>query len=149
MASPGDIKRVVVAVDLSLEHAKRCISFAASLAKSTGCETAVLTVIRNSDIIDSEGRVDHGRLLEAEGKARSLHEELVVRSNLFSFQSAVKSEFARSDDVAAAICDYCRSLDADMVIVGRRGLGFLKGVLLGSVSEKVVREAPCSVLIVK
>lgn len=149
MADRSDIKRIVVAVDLSREHAKRCISLAASLAKSTGCETAVLTVIRNSDIVDSEGRVDHGRLLEAKGKARSLHEELVVRSNLFSSQSAVKSEFARSDDVAAAICDHCRSIDADMVIVGRRELGFLKGVFLGSVSERVIREAPCSVLIVK
>lgn len=144
-----EIKRVVVAIDLSLKHAKKCVALAASLAKSTGCETIVLTVIKNSDIVDSEGKVDHTRLQRAEDEARSLHEELIVRGNMFSFQGAVRSEFIKSDDMAGAICNYCRSVDADMVIVGRRGVGFLKGVLLGSVSEKVVKEAPCSVLIVK
>ncbi|MEO9296107.1 MAG: universal stress protein [Nitrososphaera sp.] len=143
-----EIRRVVVAIDLS-EHAKRCVAFAASLAKSTRCEVIFLTVIKNSDIVDSEGRIDHARLLKAEDDAKLVHEELVVRSNLFSFQSAVRSEFIRSDDVANAICDCCKSIDADMVIVGRRGLGFLKGVLLGSVSEKVVKDASCSVTIVK
>lgn len=143
------MKRVVVAIDHSMEHAKKCIILAASLAKSTGCETIVLTVIKNSDIVDSEGKVDHARLQKAEGEARSLHEELIVRGNMFSFQGAVKSEFIKSDDVAETICDYCKKIDADIVIVGRRGVGFLKGVLLGSVSEKVVRGAPCSVLIVK
>jgi nucleotide-binding universal stress UspA family protein len=143
-----EIRRVVVAIDLS-EHAKKCVAFAAGLAKSTRCEAIFLTVIKNSDIIDSEGRIDHARLLKAEGDAKLVHEELVVRSNLFSFQSAARSEFVRSDDVAGAICDYCGKVDADMVLVGRRGLGFLKGVLLGSVSEKVVKDAPCSVLIVK
>lgn len=149
MPSPDEIKRIVVSIDLSVEHAKKCISFAAHLAKSTGCETIVLTVIKNSDITDSEGRIDHAKLQKAEGGARDVHEALVIRSNMFSFQSIVKSEFIKSDDVANAICDYCRDVSADMVIVGKRGLGFLEGVLLGSVSGKVVKNAPCSVLIVK
>jgi nucleotide-binding universal stress UspA family protein len=38
---------------------------------------------------------------------------------------------------------------ADLVVVGARGLGALKGFLLGSVSTAVVRDAPCPVLIVK
>ena len=145
----GEIKRIVDAIDLSMEHAKKCIALAASLARSTGCEIAVLTVIKNSDIVDSEGKVDHAKLQKAEEEARNIHEELIVRGNMFSFQGAVRSEFKKSDDVAEAICGYCKKVDADMVIVGRRGVGFLKGVLLGSVSEKVVREAPCAVLIVK
>lgn len=135
MAGLEEIKRVVVAVDLSTEHAKRCVSLAASLAKGTDRETVILTVIRNSDIIDSEGRMDH--------------DELVISSNLFSFHGVVKSEFVKSDDVAGAICGYCKSVDADLVIVGGSGRSFLKSALLGSVSEKVVGEAPCSILIAK
>ncbi|HEV8641960.1 MAG TPA: universal stress protein [Methylomirabilota bacterium] len=38
---------------------------------------------------------------------------------------------------------------ADLVVVGARGLGAVKGFLLGSVSLAVVRHAPCSVLVVK
>jgi nucleotide-binding universal stress UspA family protein len=38
---------------------------------------------------------------------------------------------------------------ADLVVVGARGLGGMSRLLLGSVSERVLRHAPCSVLIVK
>ncbi len=38
--------------------------------------------------------------------------------------------------------------DADLVVVGRRGLGSLKRLLMGSVSEGVVRHARCPVLVV-
>jgi len=39
--------------------------------------------------------------------------------------------------------------DADLVVVGARGLGGVTRLLLGSVSEKVLRYARCPVLIVK
>jgi nucleotide-binding universal stress UspA family protein len=143
------IKRAVVAVDLSIEHAKRCVHFASQLANATGCETIVLTVIKNSEIVDTEGRIDYLKLQKIEGEAKGVHEALVVNSNLFTFQNRIKSEFLKSDDVADSICEYCRNVDADLVIVGRRGLGFLKGVLLGSVSEKVLKNSPCSVTVVK
>jgi nucleotide-binding universal stress UspA family protein len=99
--------------------------------------------------VDTEGRVDYLKLQKVEGEAKGVHEALVVNSNLFTFQNRIKSEFLKSDDVADSICEYCRNVDADLVIVGRRGLGFLKGVLLGSVSEKVLKNSPCSVTIVK
>jgi nucleotide-binding universal stress UspA family protein len=35
----------------------------------------------------------------------------------------------------------------DAIVVGTRGLGPVVGRLLGSVSRKVVREAPCTVLV--
>ncbi len=40
-------------------------------------------------------------------------------------------------------------LDADLVVVGSRGLGALERFLLGSVSTAVVQRAPCSVLVVR
>jgi nucleotide-binding universal stress UspA family protein len=38
---------------------------------------------------------------------------------------------------------------ADLVVVGSRGLGAVRRLLLGTVSEKVLQHAPCPVLIVK
>jgi nucleotide-binding universal stress UspA family protein len=146
---PGEkIRRVVVAVDSS-ESARKCASFASSLANATGCETIVITVIRNSDIVDTEGRIDHVKLQKAEDQTKGLHDTLVVGSNLFTFKNKIRSEIVRSNDIADAICKYCEETNADLVIIGRRGLGFLKGMLIGSVSEKVARNCKCSIMIVK
>jgi nucleotide-binding universal stress UspA family protein len=48
---------------------------------------------------------------------------------------------------ATELVEAARSADADLLIVGRRSA--LKRALLGSVSEAVVRDAPCDVLVVR
>ena len=50
-----------------------------------------------------------------------------------------------ADEIIAAANDY----DTDLVVVGARGRGGMARLLLGSVSEKVLRDARCPVLIVK
>jgi nucleotide-binding universal stress UspA family protein len=46
------------------------------------------------------------------------------------------------------ICDLARTWEADLIIMGRRGLSGLKEILVGSVSNYVLHHAPCSVLTV-
>ncbi len=48
-----------------------------------------------------------------------------------------------------AIVEAARDLPAELVIVGTHGRSGLQRFFLGSVSEKVIREAPCSVLVVR
>jgi nucleotide-binding universal stress UspA family protein len=48
-----------------------------------------------------------------------------------------------------AIVEAARTTGADLVVVGGRGLGVFGRLLLGSVSEHVLRHAPCPVLLVK
>ena len=47
--------------------------------------------------------------------------------------------------MADRICDEAKGYRASMVVIGRRGLGGAKA--LGSVSERVLHRAQCSVLV--
>ena len=51
-------------------------------------------------------------------------------------------------DAAAAICQVAERLGVDIIIVGSHGRTGLARVFLGSVSEHVVRHAPCPVLVI-
>ena len=49
---------------------------------------------------------------------------------------------------AARIVEYARSLPADLIVLGTHGRGGFERLLLGSVTEKVLRRAPCPVITV-
>lgn len=50
---------------------------------------------------------------------------------------------------AHAIVTLAHELPADLIVVGTRGRGGISHLLLGSVAERVIRVAPCPVLVVK
>ncbi len=54
-----------------------------------------------------------------------------------------------NDDPAHAILSLARGLSADLIVVGSRGEGAIDRMRHGSVSTKVMHDAPCSVLVVK
>ena len=57
--------------------------------------------------------------------------------------------FARQGDPADAILDVAEENNADLIIVGNKGMSGAKRFLLGSVPNKVSHHAPCGVYIVR
>jgi nucleotide-binding universal stress UspA family protein len=47
------------------------------------------------------------------------------------------------------ICELAREIEADLIVLPTRGHGRLKHVLLGSTAERVIRYAPCPVLVLR
>jgi nucleotide-binding universal stress UspA family protein len=52
-------------------------------------------------------------------------------------------------DPAGEIVAFARDAGMDLIVMGTHGRTGLERLLMGSVAEKVMREAPCSVLVVK
>lgn len=64
--------------------------------------------------------------------------------------SGVAADSSLTPNVASqAIVDEAEKINADLIVMGTRGLTGLKHVVLGSVAERTIRLAPCPVLTVK
>lgn len=56
-------------------------------------------------------------------------------------------EFLESGTPAETIVRVAKKWGADLIVMGSRGRGKVKGILLGSVSQDVLSNAPCPVLV--
>ena len=83
-------------------------------------------------------------------EAKAAADRLVtsVRDDLRSHVASVRTHVVEGS-ASAAIIEAAEAWGADLILLGSRGLGAVRQFLLGSVSQKVLRYAPCSVLVVK
>jgi nucleotide-binding universal stress UspA family protein len=87
---------------------------------------------------------------DAVGQASLDAEAVMLDARLTASRYDVDAEYeVIGGDPAAAIVDFARARDADMIVIGSRGLGAITGTVLGSVSRAVARQADRPVLIAK
>ncbi len=138
------IERILVPIDGS-ESAEKALSFALERAERHEASVEILTVVP-SLITDPEWMKEYTEnikelgeemLSEAFRKAKESKPEIVVSKRL---EEGVTVQI---------ILEIAKKGNHDIIIIGSRGLGLVKGFLLGSVSSKVVDQAEIPVLIVK
>ena len=62
----------------------------------------------------------------------------------------LETEFRIIDGIAhVGIVQLARELEADLIVMTTHGRGFFSHTILGSTTERVVRRAPCPVLVVR
>ena len=82
--------------------------------------------------------------------ARGRRRDARARPPSASTRAGVEVEtFAREGDPADAILDVAEERNADLIVVGNKGMTGAKRFLLGSVPNKVSHHAPCCVLIIR
>jgi nucleotide-binding universal stress UspA family protein len=143
---------IVVGTDGS-ETAKEAVRQAAELAKAVGAD--VLLVSAYEPV--SEARLRHERTVVPEDVSWMVNPREDVQAVLDAEaeqlkQSGVKGEvltFAREGDPADAILDVAEEKNADLIVVGNKGMTGARRFLLGSVPNKVSHHAPCNVMIVR
>jgi nucleotide-binding universal stress UspA family protein len=76
--------------------------------------------------------------------------EMLQRLTQIATDQGVPTEFTQAlGDTGRAICDLAQNWQSDLIVMGRRGLKGLSELFLGSVSNYVLHNAHCSLLIVQ
>ena len=127
------------------EHAKRALDRAAQLAG-----TDPVTVVSVVPMASPAGR---GPAVLAVQELTIHHEQLEEARSMLETRGAtahlIETLGNPIGDPADALMHVAKDQEAELMVVGTRGLGGLKRLVLGSVSTKLVHEAPCDVLVVR
>ena len=136
---------IVVPLDGS-KHSLKALDCARELTEKHGSKLILLHAFhQTSDLRGSEGF--NQMVGKRRGKGEQIIKEAVQRlGQVSSFE--VEEELLEGP-AADAIISVVESRGADLVVMGTRGMGSLKGMVFGSVSTKVSHHAPCSVLVVR
>ena len=141
---------IVVGTDGS-DTAKEAVRQATELAKSIGAQLNVVSAYEPVP----EGRLRSERKDAPDDLQWSINPREDVEATLSDASEAINEAgvdvavFARQGDPADAILDVAEEQDADLIVVGNKGMTGAKRFLLGSVPNKVSHHAPCSVLIIR
>jgi nucleotide-binding universal stress UspA family protein len=134
---------ILLATDGSRE-AELAATTAADLAKSTHSELHVVHVGEFRPTFLAQTEVEPAQL---EREAQQLLDEQVRRVE--EAGGTVKEAHLRLGRADEEIVDLAQSLGAGMILMGSRGRGRIRRALMGSVSDSVVRHAPCPVTIIR
>ena len=142
-------ERIVVATDGS-DHANEAVKVACDLTQKYGSRLHIVhtpqavgdTLIVGRTAVPVPPTKEE---IEKAGKEVVGAAEATVRAaGITDFTTQLVS-----GDPAHAIVEKAKAHKADLIVMGRRGLGSLSGLLVGSTTTKVSQLAPCAVLTIK
>ena len=138
----------LVAIDGSA-GSRRALEVALRLAKGAGAALEGVTV---EDYRGTAGKLRNPKeVVRVMRKVRESCDTLVERARQRAAAAGVeaRSRVLDSDEPAATIVGYAASRRKDLILLGSRGRSGARRFLLGSVAERVVRMAPCTVVVVR
>lgn len=147
-------KKILVPVDGS-QSSLHALKTAGKLAKLTGGQILILHVSA-FETVEQVGFFGLG--YAAVPAANRESREAVAKKTLADLKAAAQKhlpsdikwtafvDFGHSGEL---ICEYAQSKNANLIIMGSRGMGVAKSLLLGSVSGFVVGHAKTPVMIIK
>jgi nucleotide-binding universal stress UspA family protein len=141
---------ILVATDGS-EGANRAVDYAARMAKTDGAELLIAHVIGGYDVPDNLFTQFTGAQkawLQEQLESASKHILNSARERARNVGVATVFLESRSGDVAQTIIEIGQERNVDAIVVGKRGVGRIAGLLLGSVSQKIASLSPFPVMVV-
>jgi|SRR5271166_1571961 len=145
-----NVKKILTPIDFSV-HSMEAMRGAVELAKDIGAEVHLMHVIaphRQFLPLLLESNAEQSRELAREASMIQQAEEELARIKKDDFGDSKKVfTFAVVGPPVQKLCEYAKEQAIDLILMSTHGRTGGEFGLMGSVSEKVVRNAPCSVLI--
>ena len=137
---PGPIERIFVPYDFS-EPAGQAVRYGEALADFYGADLSLVHVIQELMVpMEYEVEVPDVDRDAVKERAESALEDVSDREHRV---------LVRTGNPARRIVELAEDYDADLLVIATHGRTGLRRVLLGSVAEQVIRQAPCPVFTVK
>ncbi len=135
------IRRILCPTDFS-ETSKKALKVAKELKDIFSAELSVIHILPNHIIKEKvKDLKDKGKILQ------ELLEE--SRDRLSKFLSDIKEQgIINEGEPDKKIISFSNERDIDLIVMGARGLGFIKGMLIGSVTDAVLKSSPCPVFVI-
>lgn len=147
LPSPAVWKHILAPTDLS-PAAQSGLEAAADLARRSAARVTVLNVIDFRGLSDSELLRESLPRLEQDLRREATPRLEALREQVFK-EVPVEIKIVEGMGASVAIAQYARDHAVDLIVLGSHGRTGFKRALLGSVAERVVRNAPCDVLVVR
>jgi nucleotide-binding universal stress UspA family protein len=144
------MKRILGATDGS-DGANRAIDYAAAWAQRVGAKLLIVNVIGGYGLPDKLLRAfTQAQQHWLEEMLTSLSAEALTkaRERALAIGVAIVQLESCSGEVAPSVIKVAKEKSADVIVVGKRGAGHVAGLLLGSVSQKLVSLAPLLVVVI-
>jgi nucleotide-binding universal stress UspA family protein len=117
------------------------------LAKTAGARLSAIHVIENPPTLYIESQNLLNDLL---ANYRADSAKILDKCKEIADRNGVELETVMAEgDATSNIISHAQKEGFDLIIIGSRGLGKFKEIILGSVSNKVLHHARCSVLVAK
>jgi len=147
------MKKLLVAVDGS-QNSIKAAETAIDIAKHYG---SAVTFLMIADVDMNLGHygvftvknlpIDHKEIIEAKNEQdRKLMDEIIANLHTEGVQTDKKILVGIPYE---EIVDYAAKENYDLIVMGRRGLSAVERFFMGSVTQRVLANASCSVLVVK
>ncbi len=142
------LKKILIAVDDS-PFAQRAAQVGIEVANALNAEVAFVHVFDASAMPAGAWGFPADRISamsELEGKRllAKVREGLPLQTGS---AAAPLREFLESGSAADSIVEVAKKWHADLIVMGSHGRGKVTGILMGSVSQDVLRNAPCPILV--
>ncbi|HJU14490.1 MAG TPA: universal stress protein [Candidatus Nitrosotalea sp.] len=142
------IGRILVSYDGS-EPARKAFHVAVDLAKKYGSQVTAVTCIKED--YTEPGSTTPEELRAEQNSQQLAATRLVSALEIEAGKAGVgfKGLVLKVDSIVDGLLSYAEANGVDLIVMGSRGIGGFKKLLLGSVASGVVQYSKCPVLVTK